>query len=153
MHRLDKAFTLVEILVVSSLIAVILGFSIYFYFKLSQGNFSLDEGASLVTSVLNLAKQKAVIAEENANWGVWLKNNSNSPDYIYLFKNSTSTIQEDYQIPGDVSFFDFNDKIIIFQKLTGETTSTTIKIGFSNGSNFRYIKIPSFGAIIIDTQP
>lgn len=151
-----RAFTLIEVLIVTSLLALITGFSVYFYFKLSQKDFSLDESADMVVSILNLAKQKSMATEENSNWGVWLKNNPSGNDYLYLFKNTTSTIQENYQLPSGISFFDLNDQnnqIILFQKLTGETNSTTIKIGFSNGSEFRYIKIPSWGAIIIDTQP
>lgn len=148
-----SGFTLMEILIVLTLLLIIVGISIYFYFKLSKGSFSLEESAGLVVSVLNLAKQKSIVAEDNSSWGVLLKNNLNSPDYIYLFKDTPNNIIELYKIPGNISFFDFNDKIIIFKKLTGETTQTTIKIGFLDGTEFIYIKIPSFGAIIIDNQP
>jgi len=143
-----EAFTFIEILVVTIIVAIVIGFSSYFYLKLSKSIFVIDESASLVINILNLARQKAVVGEENDNWGVWLINTS-TQDYFYLFKGTTSTLKERYQLPREVSFFDFTEKTIVFQKLSGETSATTIKIGFSSNF-FKTIKVATSGAIIVE---
>jgi len=144
----NSGFTLIEILVVTSIVAFIIGFSSYFYIKFSKSTFVIDESASLVVNVLNLARQKAIIAEENDHWGVWFINTS-TQDYFYLFKGTTSNLRERFELPSEVSFFDFSEKIIIFQKLSGETSSTTIKIGFSPNF-FKTIKVSPMGAITVE---
>jgi prepilin-type N-terminal cleavage/methylation domain-containing protein len=143
-----EAFTLIEILVVSAIVAFIIGFSYYFYLKFSKSTFVIDESAGLVVNVLNLARQKAIVGEENDSWGVWLINTS-TQDYFYLFKGTTSSLRERYQLPREVSFFDFTQKTIVFQKLSGDTTATTIKIGFTPNF-FKTIKVSTSGAIIVE---
>jgi prepilin-type N-terminal cleavage/methylation domain-containing protein len=143
-----EAFTLIEILVVTFIVAFIIGFSSYFYLKFSKSTFVIDESASLVVNILNLARQKAIIGEENDNWGVWLINTS-TQDYFYLFKGTTSNLRERYELPREVSFFDFTEKTIVFQKLSGDTTATTIKIGFSPNF-FQTIKVSTSGAITVE---
>jgi hypothetical protein len=97
---------------------------------------------------LNLARQKAIIGEENDNWGVWLINTS-TQDFFYLFKGNTNTLKEAYKLPRQASFLNFNQKVIIFQKLTGDTNYATITIGFSNitSSFYKIIQISTSGAI------
>ena len=46
-------------------------------------------------------------------------------------------------------FFDFTEKIIVFQKLSGDTNATTIKIGF-NPNFFKTIKVSTSGVITIE---
>jgi prepilin-type N-terminal cleavage/methylation domain-containing protein len=146
-----KAFTLIEVLLVTTIIGIFIGFASFFYSQFSRTNFMLDETAGFIVNILKIAKEKALLSEENDNWGVWLKNTT-ATDYLYLFKGSTSTIKEEFDLPRQVTFFDFNNQIIIFKKNTGEVTSTVIKIGFISGNNFRYINIPTSGAIIITNQ-
>lgn len=93
-----KAFTLIEILIVTIIVGFIIGFSSYFHSKFSKSTFVINESASLVVNVLNLARQKAIVGEENDNWGVWLINTS-TQDYFYLFKGTTSTLKERYKLP------------------------------------------------------
>jgi len=143
-----RGFTLIEVLIVTTIVGFIIGFSSFFHSKFGQSTFLIDESAGLVVNVLNLARQKAIIGEENDNWGVWLINTSTN-DYFYLFKGTTSNLKQRYELPSQVSFFDFTDKTIIFQKLTGDTTSTTIKIGFSP-SFFKTIKVSTSGAIRVE---
>jgi prepilin-type N-terminal cleavage/methylation domain-containing protein len=148
---MKKAFTLIEILMVIAIVGVIIGFSIFFQNKITQTSFIIDESVNLVINALNLAKQKAIIGEENDNWGVLLVNTST--DYIYLFKGNTNNLKERFNLPKEVSFFDFNTTTIIFQKITGQTSSTTIKIGFSRGGIFKYIKVSNLGNIKVSDNP
>jgi prepilin-type N-terminal cleavage/methylation domain-containing protein len=145
-----KGFTLIEVLLVTIIIGFIIAFSSVFYIKFSRSTFLMDEGASLVVNILNLARQKAIIGEENDNWGVLLINTSTN-DYFYLLKG-TNTLKQRYEIPSQITFFDFATKTIIFKKLTGETTSTLVKIGFSTSStsSFRTIKIATSGSISVE---
>lgn len=143
-----KAFTLIETLIVVALIGFIFLLSSYLYIKFYQSGFSLEESANIIVKVLNLAKEKSIIAEENSNWGVWFINTSSPPDYFYLFKENTSTLINKYYLPKDVSFSDFIEKTIIFNKFSGETTSTTLKISSYNKNKIIYIS--NLGTIRIE---
>lgn len=145
-----KGFTLLEILVVLVIVGVILGLSSYWYSKLTQSGILVEETAFYLINFLNLAKQKAMIGEENDNWGIWLENRTQNPDYAYLFKGTTSTIKETYSLPQEVGFLEPSEnssKIIIFKKLSGETTSTYLSIGTPNGQFQKYIVVPTSAAI------
>lgn len=151
--KIKNGFTLIEILIVTSLIAFIIGSSVYFHSKLTQSSFMVNETASLVVNVLNLAREKAMLGEENDNWGVLLVNTSTSTDYLYLFKGSTTNLRQRFNLPKEVSFFDFNTTTIIFQKISGQTSSTTIKIGLSRGGILKYIKVSNLGNITVSDNP
>lgn len=151
---MKKAFTLIEILIVMSILAVIISFSSYFYTKFSRGDFILDEATNLVVFVLKIAREKAMIDEENTSWGVYLENNSNSPDRIYLFKGNPNNRTDIFELPRETTFDGFTNQTILFQRLSGETSSTTIKLGFHEGNRFRWIIIPQSGAFTVtSTQP
>jgi prepilin-type N-terminal cleavage/methylation domain-containing protein len=148
---MNKAFTLIEILLVISIIAFIIGFSIYIYSKISQSTFLVEETANLMVNVLNLARDKAIIAEENDNWGVLLVNTTT--DYLILFRGNENNIKQRHNLVKEVSFFDFTTKTIIFRKITGTTSPEIIKIGLSRGINFKYLKISTSGNITVSNTP
>lgn len=145
-----KAFTFLEVLLVIIIIGIIVAFSSFFYGQITRSSFILDETASFIVNILKLSREKAFLGEENDNWGVWFKNNTSTVDYIFLFKGSTSTVKEKFDLPRQITFFDFDEKIIIFNKNSGQTTSTIVKIGFLSGNQFRNISIPTSGAITIN---
>jgi len=144
----NKAFTLFEILLVLLLIGFIIGFSSYFYFNFFKSDFVIKESANFIITILNLARQKALVGEENDNWGVWFVNTT-TQDYFYLFKGSTSSLRNRYELPLQVTFLDFSEKIVLFNKISGQTTSTNIKIGL-NEDLYKTIKISTSGAIILE---
>lgn len=146
-----KGFTLIEVLLVTVIISVLIAFGSFFYSQISRTDFLLDETANFIVNILKITKEKSLLGEENKNWGVWLKNNS-STDYIFLFQESTSSIKEKFDLPRQITFFNFNDQIIVFKKNSGETTSTIIQIGFISGNKFRYINVPTSGAISVSDQ-
>ncbi len=152
-----KGFTLLEILLVMILVGMIIGFSAYWYSKISQSSFILDETTSMIINYLNLAKQKAMLAEENSNWGILVVNNNQDPDYLHLLKENTNNIKETQVLPNQIDFVlpsPNSSQIILFKKLTGETTSTIIQIRFANSSLIRYIVVPTSGAIYVtSTSP
>lgn len=144
-----KAFTFLEVLLVIIIIGIIIAFGSFFYGQITRSNFILDETASFLINILKLSKEKSFLGEENDSWGVWLKNNTSTVDHIFLFKGSTSTVKERFDLPRQITFFDFDEKIIIFDKNSGETIATTVKIGFLSGDQFRNINIPTSGAITV----
>ncbi len=148
---MKKGITFIEILLVVIIFGLIISFSSFWFSNFSRGDFILEESVSLVVSVLKLAKEKATIGEENSAWGVYLVNNSTTSDYIYLL-NNTSSIKEAFNLPVEATFYDFATKEIYFKKLTGETTSTQIKIGMINENKYRLILIPTSGAFIITSS-
>jgi len=126
----------------------IIGVISSFQTNISRSSFLVDETANYLTNIFNLTRQKSLIEEENSNWGVWLINSS-SQDYFYIFKNSTSSVKERFNIANQITFFDFTEKVILFNKLTGETTSTVVKIGLINGKYRKEINISTSGSITI----
>ncbi len=126
----------------------IIGVISSFQTNISRSSFLVDETANYLTNIFNLTRQKSLIEEENSNWGVWLINSS-SQDYFYIFKNSTSSVKERFNIANQITFFDFTEKVILFNKLTGETTSTVVKIGLINGKYIKEINISTSGSITI----
>jgi|YNPMSStandDraft_1061717.scaffolds.fasta_scaffold52187_3 prepilin-type N-terminal cleavage/methylation domain-containing protein len=145
---MHKGFTLIEILIVVLITGFIIGVISSFQTNISRSSFLVDETANYLTNIFNLTRQKSLIEEENSNWGVWLINSS-SQDYFYIFKNSTSSVKERFNIANQITFFDFTEKIILFNKLTGETTSTVVKIGLINGKYIKEINISTSGSITI----
>lgn len=151
---MKKGFTLVEILIVIMIVGVIIGFSAYWFIKATQSKFSLDETAEYILLILKIAREKSIIGEENSIWGVYLVNSATPPDRIYIFQNDTNNLKDSFELPNEISFFDFSTKTVTFQKLSGITTSTFIKIGSVNSNDFRYIVVPTSGAFYItSTQP
>jgi prepilin-type N-terminal cleavage/methylation domain-containing protein len=145
---MHKGFTLIEILIVVLITGFIIGVISSFQTNISRSSFLVDETANYLTNIFNLTRQKSLIEEENSNWGVWLINSS-SQDYFYIFKNSTSSVKERFNIANQITFFDFTEKVILFNKLTGETTSTVVKIGLINGKYIKEINISTSGSITI----
>lgn len=149
-----RAFTLVEIALVLGIVSIIIGLSAYWYSKIPQSEITLDEAAYYLVNILNLAKQKSMLAEENDKWGVWFLNNQNNPDYAHLFKGTTSTIKQTFALPTEISLIDppiNSSKTIVFNKISGETNFTIISIGYLNSSLRRYIIIPTSAAIFVTT--
>jgi len=146
---MNKAFTLIEILIVVLIVGFIIGVISTFQANISRSGFLVEETAQYLINVLNLTRQKSLIEEENSSWGIWLINTS-SQDYLYIFKNSTSSLKERFNLPTQITFFDFNERIILFNKLTGETTSTKVKIGLINEKHIKQINISTSGSITFD---
>ena len=140
-----NGFTLIEVLLVTILVSIIIGFSAYWHSKIYQTSFLIEETAQYLINILNLSRQKAMLSEENDNWGVWLINNQKNPDIVHLFKGTTSTIRESFYLPTEIDFVIppvNSSKIITFQKLTGETTSTHIEISLQ-GKFSKSISVPT----------
>ncbi len=150
-----RGFTLIEILLVLILVTLIIGFSSYWYTKLSQSSFLLDETASMVVRYLNLARQKAFLGEENNDWGVLFVNSSTAPDSLHLFKGTSLELKESQNLPPQINFVDpppHSSKTVIFRKLSGETNLTSIQIQLVNSSLTRLICIPPFGSIYVSSS-
>lgn len=137
-----NGFTLTEVIIAAAIISFIIFYSSYIHPKIFD-DYIIDESANNIVNILNLAYQKSLISENNSSWGVWLISSS-TKNYFYLFQNSTSSLIQKYELPGNIKFFDFTEKIVIFQRLTGFTNSTTIKIGTSP-TKYRIIKINELG--------
>lgn len=130
-----KGFTLIEVLITIFLITIIMGLSSYFYNKIYQSDFLVEETANYLINILNLARQKSILGEGNNNWGVWLINNQKNPDAAHLFQGTSENIKQSFLLPNEIDFIDppiNSSKTINFQKLTGDTNSTTIQLGFQN---------------------
>ncbi|MCS7200748.1 MAG: prepilin-type N-terminal cleavage/methylation domain-containing protein [Patescibacteria group bacterium] len=144
-----NGFTFLEVMLVIIIVGIVVSFGSFFYGQITKTTFLLEETSNFVVNVIKIAKEKSVLAEENDAWGIWFRNNATTVDYLFLFKGNTSSIRETYSLPRQITFLNFNDRIIVFTKNYGETTSTNIQLGFVSGEGTRVINIPTSGAITI----
>ena len=152
---MKKSFTLAELLIIISLIAIIATFgtlSLYSYWHSK----TLEGTAKKIAIYLEFAKTKSIVQENKSSWGVHFENPTSSRSFFSLFYNtySTSTIRETIYLPKEIDFSDpseGNFKEITFEKITGKLpTSFQIKIHFtSSPSEEKTIEVNTFGRVDI----
>lgn len=131
----NKSFTLVEILIVVSLLVGIFVIFLSSFLKISKEYFSLYNDTVKIKAILEQARESSVLGLENQSWGVYFVNSSSA---YYLFSGSSfisSTNYSQFFLESSNIFSDpaqNQTKEVIFQKYSGFTTSTQIKIKSKN---------------------
>lgn len=150
MKNINKGLSLLEIIISLGLIATILATIIYISINVYNNETRLNQNVDYIINILNIAKQKSIIQEKNQQWGVILKNNATTADYIQLFYDQplATSIERTFILDQNINFVNIptnSTKIIIFEKLKGKTTSTNIEISF--GQTKKNIMINTSGLI------
>ena len=138
-----KGFTLIEIILTTSILLVMAGIASPFFSNQVSGN-NLEVISQELISSLRKAQNYSFNGNNNTDWGVCLFNSN-----IRLFQGTcaTPTIKEDYSIPGQITVSGLNT--ITFSRLNGEPNSQAV-ISISNGPSTRTINISSAGAISLN---
>jgi len=137
--------TLLEILLVVSIIAIVSGFSLPVY-EIFKNKNDLGLGATLSANALRRAFELAMASDGDTNWGVKFVTSS-----IIIFKGNSfasrgQSFDEKSDISSNISITDTNE--VLFQKYSGlPTAETTTTLTSSNGETAT-IHVNLKGAII-----
>ena len=153
----ENAFTLLEVLIVLSLLAILPSVATFGFFGY-QKKIALETSQSDIVIYLRLAQNKAITGEDgdvngvSDKWGVRFINSTD--DYYQVFYGNTYSSDNVKEQVYLTSFVKFNDpaegqtKNIIFEKNSGATTATSTTIYFSaDPSQTKTISINSNGKI------
>ena len=145
-----SAFTIVEILLVVSILFFISTFFLRSFLNIPKDYSSVQNDTFKIKSILETARNKALINESDSDWGVYFVGSSSS---YYLFSSTTfasSTNYYQYFLDENNIFLDPSSssvKEIVFQRHTGYTNPATITISSFNGKVISNIFVNPFGNI------
>lgn len=147
---MKKGFTIIEFLIVISIIVILVSMSVGAFSQFYKGNI-LEGEAQTILSIFESAKAKTLLSKGDSNYGVHLE-----ADKVTLFKGSTySDLDPDNEVyilstkATLTSVIDGGGSDIIYIRLTGEVISngtTTISL-VSDGSQFKELVITKTGII------
>lgn len=142
--KMSKGFTLIEILLVITILAILAGLSVPFLitFKSSQ---DLDNTTEEIVSVLRKVQERSIAAEKDSIWGV----DFSQPQKYILFQENLTTPgipeKEIYEYPKNIDLTTSGNKVK-FSKLSGGIDSEFI-IDLTSFNKKRRIIINQEGAI------
>jgi len=153
----QEGFTLIEILIVISVIVILLGLGLVGFRFFERGT-ELDTTAQHILATIKLTQTKTLASEDASQYGVHFEN-----DKYVLFKGDTyqegGADNSVYQIPGRLEIYniDLSDAgdDVIFQRISGYTQQSG-EIGLriiSEPGRIRTIVIQSSGLIELKTTP
>jgi|GEM_PF-1529063 len=86
--KLNKGFTLVELLITMGIAVVLGGVAMSNYFGY-QSSVTIDGAASELLGTLRDAQQRAISQDQQLAWGVYVNSVTDGPDYYEIFSGST----------------------------------------------------------------
>ncbi len=128
-NKLQKGFTLVELIISIALIAIIVGIS-FSNLGGHQKKLEVDLEAEKIVAYLRETRNRAIAGQDNSSWGIHFVNVSNGDDYYNLFKGltfSTSAIVETRFLSKKIQFLipAINENVdVVFLKSSGELSSS-----------------------------
>lgn len=151
MHKFEKGFSLLEILIVLAIVGILATAGSGFYANYGK-NIEINSVAGTITSDLKLAQAKSMIGESNYIWGLHFVNAAT--DYYEIFHTPTDysvgiVTSTNYLFSG-VVFSDPSEgssKNIIFNKISGGTSISSIAI--TSFGITKTISVSSIGTISV----
>lgn len=151
--KYQKGFTLIEIILVMSILFILFGFTTLSFVK-QQNSVSVQSITDSLVSDINSAQNKAMLGDSNASYGIYFQ-----PDRYVLFAGSSYSQNNPSNFivnidPGyQISNVTFSNNTVIFASGSGEVNgyalgSDSLKIQNANGSSSRTIKLNRYGVII-----
>jgi len=162
--RKDQGLTLIEVLVVISILLIILGITIQ-SFRYFQGNEALSDSTEKIINILRMAQSKTLASEGTgqvgSQYGVYF-DNTTGPHQYTLFKGANYTADpssyEVHQVSKSVEIHEISlaggGQEVVFSRLTGETGNFG-KVSLmleSDNSKTRTIGIQSSGKITLGEE-
>jgi prepilin-type N-terminal cleavage/methylation domain-containing protein len=163
--RKDQGLTLIEVLVVISILLIILGITIQ-SFRYFQGNEALSDSAEKIINILRMAQSRTLASEGSSQYGVYFNDITDPQQYI-LFKLFDSVSYNDplrntssdevHEISKSVEIYDIDlvsGHEVVFSRLSGETlNSGTVSLWLkSDHSKTRTVSIETSGKITLGTE-
>ena len=132
--RKEQGLTLIEVLVVISILLIILGISIQ-SFRYLQGEEVLSDSTEKIINILRLAQSKTLASEEDSKYGVHFDDTTDPNEYILFrtippfFDYASRDVSSDevHQISKSVEIYDIDlvgGQDVVFSRLTGETANS-----------------------------
>lgn len=111
-----KGFSLVELLIVLSMIALLSGVSIALYVQIKNKN-NLEISTTSIVQALRYAKMNAEQVNDDEKWGVYV-----TSDKVTVFKgnsynNRDASSDQDLNLPGGVEISGLDE--VLFNKVSG----------------------------------
>lgn len=140
----NSGFTLIEIIIVIAILGFLSTIAVFDFFAFKE-NSDLNNNVQEFVSVLKLAQNKAISAENNSQYGVYI-DTSDSPNQYVLFKGPSYALRiasddRTYSLQNTMEFYDTNlggGYEIVFTKTTGapeEFGSISIRVKASPNNN------------------
>jgi len=141
MHK--KGFTIVELILVITLIIMLFAISTPFFISLNNRN-DVNLTYTYLESSVKRSYQLAKLQYMNENWGVYIDNTNNN---LVVYKGESYTAREIDQdevilLPNGVSFGG-GDQDINFTELTGVMSTTNIIVTISKNGYSKDLNISS----------
>ena len=148
--KYNKAFTLIEVLLVVGIIAIISVAGSSFYNNYNK-SIEIKTTAKIISTDLRQMQSKSMNGENGLKWGIHFVNSDQN--YYELFSTTDSyevgkTIITTNYLPNGISFYEpgtSSSKDIIFNKIVGNTNPSTVSI-VSNGVT-QNIEIAGIGTV------
>ncbi|MEK7634327.1 MAG: GspH/FimT family pseudopilin [Patescibacteria group bacterium] len=152
--QIDKAFTLIELLIVIGIISIISVFGILNLFSFRSYQ-DLNLTVNGIAAVLRSAQSRSISQESGGNFGVHFENSSSGENFYDLFQGSNyisgnlilrTSLKREIQFINPASG---SSKDIVFSPITGlPASSSTVIIAFKRDNSIsKTITINSNGQI------
>lgn len=141
----NSGLTLLEILLVLTIISIIISLSFYFFNFFNQSNLILEETLKNLNRFVEITREKSRLGEDDATWGIVFIN-STTKNFVIIFKNDPNRVFFLYDLPNFITFTDppnNSNKLILFEKFSGKTTSTVVIVSNKRTNSQRFICIPT----------
>ena len=143
LKKLNKGFTLLELLLSIAIIGLLAGLSLPVYRTLMQKN-DLDIATTTIALSLRRAQVLSQAVDGDTTWGVNTQNNN-----IVIFKGTSyatrdATFDETFDVPTNVGLSGSTE--IVFAKFTG-LPQTTGTINLSTANDSRSVTINDKGTV------
>ena len=137
----EKAFTLIELLLVIAIISIISTVGL-----MNFASFRQDQDLKLTTSeiigLLRDAQNRSITQDKSSSWSVNFRNNTGTlppgVKYIYDLVSNGAIVEQSYYLPSSIQFempTNGNNTVVQFEKITGRVlTPGNIKISIISNS-------------------
>lgn len=159
--KMEKGFTLIEVLVIIGIVIILMAITILNYrFFLKETD--LDQSTEEIINILRLAQNKTLASEGASQYGVYF-DRAVSPNQYTLFKGTSYALRETafdrvYELPKEIEIYEINldgGYEVIFNRIIGDTSQAgnlSLRL-IDNPSKTITIYVANSGKITLNNPP